>query len=140
MSNRLFQGIIQQMKESIDRVFGIIDENSIVIACSELGRIGETVDVSFAANGEVAVADKYTYKSMGTTQSTNYTVFVEGDDILASKYIGVLAVCFSNIKFYYDEKYDRSNFIKNVILLPLQAARRFDPRTKKTASRGLCLP
>ncbi len=116
MSNRLFQGIIQQMKESIDRVFGIIDENSTVIACSELGRIGESVDVISAANNEIAVSGGYTYKALGTTQSANYTVFVEGDDILASKYIGVLAVCFSNIKFYYDEKYDRSNFIKNVIL------------------------
>ena len=34
MSNRLFQGIIQQMKEAIDRVIGIVDENGIVIAAS----------------------------------------------------------------------------------------------------------
>ena len=116
MSNRLFQGIIQQMKESIDRVFGIIDENSTVIACSELGRIGETVEGISLSGNDISVLNGYTYKSLGMTQSANYTAFVEGDDILASKYVGMLAVCFANIKFYYDEKYDRSNFIKNVIL------------------------
>lgn len=32
------------MKDAIDRTFGVIDENFTVIACSELGRIGENVD------------------------------------------------------------------------------------------------
>ena len=27
MSNRLFQGVIHQMKDAIDRVIGVIDEN-----------------------------------------------------------------------------------------------------------------
>ncbi len=116
MSNRLFQGVISQMKESIDRTFGVIDENSVIIACSELGKIGETLDTGFINSNEIIAVDGNTYKSLGITQSANYTVFVEGDDVLASKYAGVLAVSFSSIKFYYDEKYDRSNFIKNVIL------------------------
>ncbi len=104
------------MKESIDRTFGVIDENFTVIACSELGRIGEVIE-SFPTNSsEVTVHNGQTYKSLGITQSANYTVFVDGDDMLASKYASVLAISFSNIKFYYDEKYDRSNFIKNVIL------------------------
>ncbi len=116
MSNRLFQGVIHQMKDSIDRTFGIIDENSTVIACSELGKIGETMEAKAAAIGETATGDGLTFANLGITQSANYTVFVEGDDVLAAKYASVLAVSFSNIKFYYDEKYDRGNFIKNVIL------------------------
>ena len=40
MSNRLFQGIVHQMKDAIDRTIGVIDETSVVIACSELGKIG----------------------------------------------------------------------------------------------------
>lgn len=116
MSSRLFQGIIHQMKESIDRTFGVIDENLTIIACSELGRIGEILESSPVVNNEITVTNGYTYKSLGITQSANYTVFVEGDDIIASKYAGILAISFSNIKFYYDEKHDRCNFIKNVIL------------------------
>jgi carbohydrate diacid regulator len=116
MSNRLFQGIIHQMKECIDRTFGILDENMTVIACSELGRIGETIEGIPAPSSEITTQNGYSYKSLGIIQSANYTVFVEGEDILAGKYASVLAVSFTNIKFYYDEKYDRSNFIKNVIL------------------------
>ena len=41
MSNRLFQGVIHQMRDAVDRTIGVIDETSVIIACSELGRIGE---------------------------------------------------------------------------------------------------
>ena len=116
MSNRLFQGVIHQMKDAIDRTFGVIDDNFNVIACSELGKIGENIEPAAVNNGELFVANGYTFKPLGTAQGANYIVFVEGSDVLASKYASVLAVSFANIKFYYDEKYDRSNFIKNIIL------------------------
>lgn len=35
---------------------------------------------------------------------------------MAAKFCGVLAISLLTIKQYYDEKYDRNNFIKNVIL------------------------
>ena len=41
MPNRLFQGIINQMREVLDRTIGVVDESGTVIACSELGQIGE---------------------------------------------------------------------------------------------------
>ena len=36
MSNRLFQGIIHQMRDAVDRIIGVIDDNGVIIACSEL--------------------------------------------------------------------------------------------------------
>lgn len=119
MSSRLFQGIIHQMKDAIDRVIGVVDETSVVIACSELGRIGEvneninsetlSATVPFVING-------YTYKSFGNSARTDYAVFVSGSDEVAQKYVQLLSVSLASIKQYYDEKYDRGNFIKNVIL------------------------
>jgi len=116
MSNRLFQGVISQMKDSIDRTFGIMDESFTIIACSELGKIGESVPSFQISNNETVVNGNYTFRNLGTNQGANYIVFVEGDDLLASKYAVVIAVAFVNIKYYYDEKYDRGNFIKNIIL------------------------
>ena len=115
MANRLFQGVIHQMKDAIDRTFGVVDENLTVIASSELGKIGETV-LEFMPSIETFTNGGYTYKVIPSNQGAKYVVFVDGDDILAAKYANVLAIAFSNIKFYYDEKYDRSNFIKNIIL------------------------
>ncbi len=115
MSNRLFQGVIHQMKDSIDRSFGVMDENYTIIASSELGKIGESVSY-FPLGNDITTNEGFTYKKLGETQGAGYTVFVEGDDLLASKYVSILSVSFTNIKFYYDEKYDRGNFIKNIIL------------------------
>ena len=42
MSNRLFQTIVHQMKDVVGRAIGVIDENGIIIASSELTRIGES--------------------------------------------------------------------------------------------------
>ncbi len=119
MSNRLFQGIIQQMKEAIDRVIGIVDENGIVIASSELSGIGETrqgvrEELSYA--GEMIRYEGYTYRPIGNSIKSEYIVFVEGIDEIAEKNSLVLAITLNNIKSLYDEKYDKSSFIKNIIL------------------------
>lgn len=119
MSNRLFQGIIHQMKDAIDRTVGVIDETSVVIACSDLGKIGE-VDESVNSEALISqstfVANGFTYKSFGNNTRAEYAVFVSGNDDYAQNYAQLLAVSLTNIKQYYDEKYDRSNFIKNVIM------------------------
>ena len=43
-------------------------------------------------------------------------MFVSGNYDYAHRYVQLLAVSLASIKQYYDEKYDRSNFIKNVIM------------------------
>ncbi|MDD6275247.1 MAG: helix-turn-helix domain-containing protein [Clostridia bacterium] len=119
MSNRLFQGVIHQMRGAIDRTIGIIDETGAVISCSELGRIGEVRSSAAAAafmDAEVCVVDGCTYKAFGSQIHQEYAVFVDGDDDLAEKYVNISAVALNNLKLYFDEKYDRNNFIKNVIL------------------------
>ena len=42
MSNKLFQNLVYQMREAVDRDIGIIDEKGTIIACSQLARIGES--------------------------------------------------------------------------------------------------
>jgi len=119
MSNRLFQGIIHQMRDTIDRTIGVIDESSIIIACSELGKIGEVnnnVDADDFASHDIFIIDDYTFKSFGSRPRSEYAVFVSGTDPEAQKFARIISISLNSIKQYYDEKYDRSNFIKNVIL------------------------
>ncbi len=119
MSNRLFQGIIHQMRDAIGRTVGVIDETGTIISCSELGRIGEVCSFSLEernVRSEAFVIDGQTYKSFGSALHPEYVVFVDGDDELSKKYVDVIALSLSNVKTLYDEKYDRGNFIKNVVL------------------------
>lgn len=119
MSNRLFQGIVHQMTDAIDRTIGVIDETGTIISCSELGRIGEVLppEVTNVFSDAASLSHGgYLYRPFGNPMHPEYAVFVEGNDELADKYIAILNVALANIKQYYDEKYDRGNFIKNVIL------------------------
>ena len=119
MSNRLFQGIVHQMKDAIDRTVGVVDESYVIIACSDLGRIGETLSGlspdDFSGTGAFRL-EGYTLKPFGTRPHSEHIVFVEGTDEEAARYAALLTVSLSGIKQYYDEKYDRGNFVKNVIL------------------------
>ena len=119
MSNKLFKDVIQQMKVSMDRVIGVVDSTATVVACSNPSKIGETnefVLLDIADTSEIFVRDGYTYKSFGGIVKSGFAVFVEGSDDVAARYANILAISFGNIKQYYDEKYDRNIFIKNVIL------------------------
>ena len=119
MSNRLFQGVIHQMKDAIDRVIGVIDENGVVIACSELVKIGEIRqrirdEVIYAS--DMVAHDGYTYRPINTGNKTEYIVFVEGEDKMSERMSKLLAISLGNIKNLYDEKHDKGSFIKNIIL------------------------
>ena len=119
MSNRLFQGVVHQMRDAIDREIGVIDETGAIIACSELSKINTNNNyyvVDFGESHDIFVRDNYTYKPFGPHIKADYAVFVEGADETAARYAAILAVSLSSIKQYYDEKYDRNNFIKNVVL------------------------
>ena len=119
MSNRLFQNVIHQMKDVVGRNIGVIDENGIIIAASELAKIGESrqrirEELSYSS-GSMAY-DGYTYRFINSASKTDCIVFAEGDDLHASKTAELLAISIGNIKSLYDEKYDKVSFIKNIIL------------------------
>ncbi|MBS7275727.1 MAG: helix-turn-helix domain-containing protein [Eubacteriales bacterium] len=119
MSNRLFQGIIHQMKDAVDRVIGVLDENGIIISCSDLSKIGGTrqgVRDELSYTSETVMSGGYTYKPIGSGAKTEYIVFVEGEDKQAERLAAILSISLGSIKGLYDDKYDKASFIKNVIL------------------------
>ena len=119
MSNRLFQSVVHQMRDAVGRTVGITDKNFMITACSELGMIGTTVEAAksdIKMKSEIFVRNGFTYKPFGSDGSFEYLMFVEGTDQDAEKFVSLMAVSMVNLKHYYDEKYDRANFVKNVIL------------------------
>ena len=119
MSNRLFQTVVHQMRDIIGRSIGVIDENGIVIASSEVKKIGESrqrIREELAYSADAIVFEGYTYRYIAAATKTDCIVFVEGDDAHADRMSKILSVSFGNIKGLYDEKYDKGSFIKNIIL------------------------
>jgi carbohydrate diacid regulator len=124
MSNRLFQNAINQFRDTAkEREIGVIDESSIIIACGDSDKAGTKSSltvVEFTENdtqsSRAFTNEGFTYKPFGTSQKPEYAVFVKGEDEVASTYAEMIAISLTLVKQYYDEKYDRTNFIKNIIL------------------------
>ena len=107
------------MKDAIDRIIGVIDDNGVIIACSELVKIGEIkqgIRDEMNYTSDLVITGGYTYRPIGTGSKAEYIVFVEGEDKMAEKMTKLLAISLGNIKNLYDEKYDKGSFIKNIIL------------------------
>ena len=119
MSNRLFQVIIHQMGDAANRTIGVIDDTGVIIACSELVKIGEArhgIHDELAYTSDAVTVEGYTYRPIGTAAKWEYIVFVEGEDDTAERLADILSISLSTIKNLYDEKYDKNSFIKNIIL------------------------
>ena len=88
VSSRMFQGVVLQMKDSIDRTVGVIDADGIVVACSELTCIGEHWSGAVAAvnssDSATAHFEGKTFKPLaGWGAQFDYAAFVKGEDDLA---------------------------------------------------------
>ncbi len=120
MSNRLFQGVLQQMQEITNCELGVIDCNALIIACSDPSKVGctnELVSLDLSDTNDCFIRDGYTYMPFGLSKpKSEYFVFAEGTDEAAHKYAAMLCVTLTNLQQFYDEKYDRNNFVKNVVL------------------------
>ncbi len=118
MANRVFQSVLHQMKDAIGRTVGVVDDTGTIIACSNLNFIGESKSgISFdRLTGESFVIDGFTFNIFSSNKYNDYAAFVEGVDEMSRSYSKLLAISLQNIKQYHDEKFDRSSFIKNVVL------------------------
>ena len=120
MANRLFQSVIHQMKDTVSRMIGVIDENSMICACTDMKKIGEMVPEireELVFSSTTLQQNGFTYRLLTTSAGkSDSLVFVEGEDKKAEELCSVLAVSLGSIKNFYDEKYDKGSFIKNVML------------------------
>ena len=119
MSNRLYQTVLHQMKDVIGRTIGIIDENGIIIACSELSKIGESkqrIREELSYSTDAVIYEGYTYRFINGSEKNDCICFVEGGDSHASSMTSLLAIFLGNMKSLYDEKYDKGSFIKSILL------------------------
>ena len=119
MSNRMFQTVIHQMKDTVARTIGVIDENGIVIACSELSKIGESkqrIKEELSFSQDAVVYDGYTYRFITASGKNECIAFVEGADSYAQSMTELISIFLGNMKSLYDEKYDKASFIKSIIL------------------------
>ncbi len=119
MQSRIFQNACNQLKKDIHRRLGIMDENGYIIACSDESKVGfqkEAVITHFDISNDDYMGGGYIFRKIETYSKNTYVVFCEGEDEISKGFVSFLAAHFTTIKQYYDEKYDRNSFVKNIIL------------------------
>lgn len=120
MSNRIFQSVVLQMKEGTDRAVGVIDAEGTVVACDNSALMGkhwtDAVEPVNTAENSIVCWGGYTFKALSSWGAQfDYAGFVEGEDDVARSLCAVAAVALNVAKQSYEEKHDKSTFVKNII-------------------------
>ncbi len=119
MANKVFQGVLHQMKDVIEITAGIINGEGVVISSTEVAMIGQVHEglSEWLVTQELSCAKEgILYQRFASGQGDVFAVFVRDEGEHASKTLALLTCSFQNILQYHDEKFDKSNFIKNVVL------------------------
>lgn len=118
MISKAFQNIVSQMAEVFPKRFGIADAQGLVLASNGPELPSEVVeDLIYAAsnNDKVFFKDGYAAKIMTSKPYPEYVVYVEGTDEVSKYCCNAVAVAADNVRHYYDEKYDKTIFMQNII-------------------------
>lgn len=118
MISKAFQNIITQMSDVFPKKFGIVDSHGLILANNGAEPTGDTVEnlVYAATNSDkLLFKDGYTVRSMSNKPYAEYVVYVEGTDETSKYCCNSIVVAANNVRHYYDEKYDKNNFMQNII-------------------------
>ena len=120
MSGRSFQNIVLQFKETTDTTIGVIDSEGTVIACTDLSEIGrrwpQLVQAINASEGECVALEGKTFKALsGWSGQFDFAAFAAGEDAASRTACAMACVALNTTKSYYEEKHDKTSFIKSII-------------------------
>ena len=118
MISKAFQGIVSQMAEVFPKKFGIIDSHGLILASVGTEPRGEVIDdllYAVANSDKLFFKDGYTVKVMSNKPYAEYVVYVEGNDEISKYCCNSIVVAANNVRRYYDEKYDKTMFMQNII-------------------------
>ena len=121
MSNSVFQSVMLQLKDTSDRVFGVVDADGCVVSCTDTSFLCERwpeaiLKINGSAESTVAFGQKTFRPMMSSTNCLEYAVFCAGDDDLAKAFCNIAHIALNDAKTFYEEKHDRGTFVKNIIM------------------------
>jgi carbohydrate diacid regulator len=118
MISKAFQDIVTQMADVFPKRFGIADAQGLVLASNGPELSSDAADDLIYAipnNDKIFFKDGYTVKVLTTKPYPEYIVYVEGTDEISKYCCNAVAVSAANVRNYYDEKYDKTIFMQNII-------------------------
>lgn len=118
MISKAFQNIVTQMADVFPKKFGIVDSHGLILANTGNEPNSDIIeDLVYATsnNDKLLFKDGYTVRSMSNKPYSEYIVYVEGTDEVSKYCCNSVVIAANNVRHYYDEKYDKNNFMQNII-------------------------
>ncbi|EGD46421.1 transcriptional regulator, CdaR [Ruminiclostridium papyrosolvens DSM 2782] len=119
MSVKLFQTLSDKYSEVLSKEVGVTDDSGIVIAHSNFQMIGrqDQQAASFALEkAQQALIDGKLYNKVILKNKIEFITFIQAEDLQDSKFLELFTLNILNLKSYYDEKYDKNTFVKNIVV------------------------
>lgn len=119
MSVKLFQNLIYQIKDIVSCEFGIMDESGLILACSDERKVGRNfprVDEVVSSRDRIVLFEGYAYQKIYIKNKLELIAYLNSADEHDLKVLSLISLNISNMKLFYEDKYDKSTFVKNVIL------------------------
>ncbi len=119
MAVKLYQSLVNQIKDIINDEFGIMDDTGLILACSNEKLIGQNnplaLDVMRSRDPFVVLEGK-SFLKVYIKSKLEFIAFINSQDNENFKYLSLMSISAVNVKTYYEEKYDKLNFIKSIIM------------------------
>ena len=120
MSNRTFQHIASQIKETSNRAIGVVNRAGLIVASNDAALIGSKIEgfsCDVISNAEVCRIDGRTLKCLSSDIAESYCLFTEGEDELAAAVCAIAAIAISEAgSGHFEENYEQKTFLKNIVL------------------------
>lgn len=115
---RLFQSLINQIRESVDGNFGIMDDTGLILGCTDEQLTGTThplIEEVTGDAGKEAEIRGWLFRKVYIRNRLEFIVYTDIANEHGKALLAMFAINVSNLRTYHEDKFDRGNFFKNVI-------------------------
>lgn len=120
MSFGLFQGVIDKIKEVVDYEFGIIDTSGVIVASSNKKKEGQSIGeiyekLTAQSNVYFMEIEDVLYEKVYIKRKLEFITYMKSVTQDSRKLLSLISMNVKNSKVYYDERYDKINFMRSII-------------------------
>ncbi len=119
ISNQILRNTIDGLKNITKKEIAVIEHEGKIVATTEEGRLGETVEgisIFISSPAESQLFGGYQFFKVFDNSVCEYVISVKGEDEDAYKIGKITAFQIQNLLVAYKERFDKDNFIKNLLL------------------------
>lgn len=119
MINKYINNIFVQMSKILDCPVGIIESSGVVTSTAHSEKVENNVQAIISefstSSGKIIKMFGCTFYQAVSRGKLDYIVYIEADGEGSTKDIEMLAAYISSVRQMHNDKYDKANFIKNIL-------------------------